>query len=55
MYNLKDSYDVIIEGLKPTILKDVKVKYGNYKFELHLDTDDANACNLMNGDEVEIK
>ena len=54
-YNLKDSYDVIIGGLKPTILKDVKVKYGNFKLELHLDTDDANACNLISGDEVEIE
>ena len=54
-FNLKDSYDVIIDGLKPTILKDVKIKYGNFKLELHLDTDDGNACNLISGDEVEIK
>lgn len=53
-YNLKDYYDVVIDGEKPTILKNVKVIYGNFKLELHLDTDDANGCNLKEQDLVDI-
>lgn len=44
-----------IDGLKGGILDNVSVKYDpSYTFELHLDTDDANAFGLKNGDGVEI-
>jgi Propanediol utilization protein len=54
-YDLKDTCDIYIEGEKPTILKDVKIVYGDYNLELHLDTDDGNGCNLKTGDQVELK
>lgn len=53
-YNLENvkSVDVLIGGLKGCILKNVSLKVSdNYVFELHLDTDDANA-NLINQGDV---
>ena len=35
-------------------MKNVYIKTGNYYFEMHIDTDDANANLLKNGDVVEI-
>ena len=47
--------NILVQGEKPTILNNVKLKVSdNAYFELHLDTDDANACNLKNGDIVDI-
>lgn len=47
--------NIVVKGEKPTILGNVKLKVSdNAYFELHLDTDDANACNLKNGDIVDI-
>ena len=44
-----------IEGEKGGILNNVHIKVDkNFKFELHLDTDDGNAFNLKTGDELEI-
>lgn len=47
-------YQVKITGEKETILGNVFLKTGNSYLELHLDTDDANACLLKNGDKVEL-
>ena len=44
-----------IEGEKPGILENVYVRVDdNFKYEVHLDTDDANAFLIKNGDEAEI-
>ena len=55
-YNLtKDIYEVRVKGDKGGILSNVKIKEApNSYFELHLDSDDANAFNLKQDDEVEI-
>lgn len=56
-YKLDDSkpLNIVVKGEKPTILGNVKLKVSdNAYFELHLDIDDANACNLKNGDIVDI-
>ena len=53
-YNFPDKLKVKIEGEKPGIIEvELKPSEEAY-FELHLDTDDANAFLLKNGDEVEI-
>lgn len=47
--------NIVVKGEKPTILGNVYLKVSdNAYFELHLDTDDANACRLKNGDIVDI-
>lgn len=47
--------NIIVKGDKPTMLSGVHLKVSdNAYFELHLDRDDANACNLKNGDIVDI-
>lgn len=44
-----------VEGEKAGILENVHIRVDeNFKFELHLDTDDGNAFNLKTGDELEI-
>ncbi|MBR3229269.1 MAG: phosphate propanoyltransferase [Bacilli bacterium] len=44
-----------IEGEKAGILENVHIRVDeNFKFELHLDTDDGNAFNVKTGDEIEI-
>ena len=55
-YNLlKDEYEVKINGEKSGIIGNVKIKEApNSYFELHLDSDDANAFGIEQGDEVEI-
>lgn len=53
-YNIPDKILVKIGGIKPGVIEvDVKPSEEAY-FEIHLDTDDANAFLLKNGDEVEI-
>lgn len=54
-YNLKDLQNVkiLVGGEKGGILHDVHLKStGKDYFEVHLDTDDANANLIKNGDEV---
>ena len=56
-YNLREGQvlSVKVEGIRPGILDNVIVKSKEtFNFELHLDTDEANAFMLSNGDEVEI-
>ena len=56
-YNLdpNKTYNVKINGEKSGIISDVHIKVkDNYVFELHLDTDDANAFLLKQGDELEL-
>ena len=44
-----------IDGEKGGILDNVKIRVDeNFKYELHLDTDDGNAFNVKTGDEIEI-
>ena len=53
-YNFPDKVKIKIAGEKPGIIE-VNIKPSTEAFlELHLDTDDANAFLLKNGDEVEI-
>lgn len=55
MYENNQKVKVEVYGEKPGLLENVyiKIKEG-YSLELHLDTDDANAFLLQNGDEVEV-
>ncbi len=47
--------NIVVKGEKAAILSNVHLKVSdNAFFELHLDTDDANACDLKNGDIVDI-
>ncbi len=43
-----------VSSEKGGFMDHVKIKEGNYKLEIHLDTDDANAFLLSNNDEVEL-
>ncbi len=53
-YNIPDKILVKIDGIKPGIIEvNVKTSEEAY-FEIHLDTDDANAFLLKNNEEVEI-
>lgn len=54
-YELPDIVSIKVSGEKPAIIENVKLKVSNdYKFELHLDTDDANANLLTQDMELEI-
>ena len=55
-YNLlKDEYEIKVENEKGGILSHIHIKEApNSYFELHLDSDDANAFNIKQDDEVEI-
>lgn len=55
-YNLqKDMYNVKVFGEKGGIFSNVMIKESEKSYyEMHIDTDDANAFNLKSGDEVEI-
>lgn len=51
----KDIVDVESYGKRPLVFKDVLIRSGDAHFrEFHIDTDEANAGGLANGDEVEI-
>lgn len=51
----KDKVSILVKGEKSGILSDVYLKHSDEAyFELHLDTDDANAFLLKNGDIVDI-
>ena len=50
-----DYVDVMIDSIKPTKFFDVLVRVrDDFNVEMHIDTDDANACGLKNGDKVRI-
>ncbi len=50
-----DYVDVLVESVKPTKFFDVQVRVrDDFNVEMHIDTDDANACGLKNGDKVKI-
>ena len=56
-YNISDNdlVDVEIQNAKPTRYYDVQVRVReDYNTEMHIDTDDANAAGIKNGDRVEI-
>ena len=56
-YNLKENQSLSIKTLGPkgATLNNVYVKsYADFNLEVHLDTDDANACLIKQGDEVEL-
>ena len=55
-YGLKeDIYEIKVTGEKGGVFSNVKIKEApNSYFELHLDSDDANAFNINQNDEVEI-
>ena len=54
LYNIKE-VAIKIKGEKSGIIRNVYLKVqANASLRLHLDTDDANAFNLKNGDEVEV-
>ena len=51
----KKNVTLIVKGEKPGILENVYVRIDeNFKLEVHLDTDDANAFLIKNGDEAKI-
>lgn len=51
----QDKVSIKVEGEKPTILKNVYLKETKEAaLELHIDTDDANACLLTTGEMLEI-
>lgn len=55
LYGLNDTVDILINSEKGGIISDVHLKVSdNAYYELHLDTDDANAFLLKNGDILEI-
>lgn len=56
-YGLKDNdlVDVEVETGKPTRFFDVQVRvHESFTPEMHIDTDDANACSLKTGDVIKI-
>ncbi|MDR1293297.1 MAG: phosphate propanoyltransferase [Clostridiales Family XIII bacterium] len=51
----QDVVDVVTHGLRPLIFNDVVIRSGPaHEREFHIDTDEANAAGLTNGDEAEI-
>ena len=54
-YNLPDVVNVKVSGKRGAILEEVYVKVGEKSyFEMHIDTDEANALGINNNDIVEI-
>ncbi|MBQ7975982.1 MAG: phosphate propanoyltransferase [Clostridia bacterium] len=50
-----DYVDVEVDGIKPTKFFDVQVRVrDDFNVEMHIDTDDANAAGIRNGDRVKI-
>jgi len=54
-YNDGDIVSVEVPGQRGLILKNVKVRVDeSFTLEMHIDTDEANACGLKTGDKVRI-
>ncbi len=54
-YNLPDVVSLKVDGIKGGIIGNVELKIADKAFfEVHLDTDEANAFNLKNNQELEI-
>lgn len=54
-YNLPDIVSVKVDGIRGGIMDEVYIKVSDEAFfEMHIDTDEANAYFLKNNDEVEI-
>ena len=56
-YNVKDNdiVDVEIQTSKPTVFYNVQIRvHESFTPEMHIDTDDANACAIKTGDYVKI-
>lgn len=54
-FNGKEFVTLVVKGEKGGILENVYVRISdNYSYEVHLDTDDANAFLINNGDEAEL-
>ena len=54
-FDKKEFVSIVVNGEKPGILKNVYVRINdNFSYEVHLDTDDANAFLIKQGDEAEI-
>lgn len=50
-----DYVDVEVDGIKPTKFFEVQVRVrDDFNVEMHIDTDDANAAGIRNGDRVKI-
>jgi len=51
----KEFVSIMVKGEKPGILENVYVRISdNFSYEVHLDTDDANAFLIKQGDEAEL-
>lgn len=51
----KEFVKIVVKGQKPGILENVYVRISDsFSYEVHLDTDDANAFLINNGDEAEL-
>jgi putative phosphotransacetylase len=51
----KDKVSVEVEGERGLVFGNVQVRVrGDFALECHIDTDEANACGLKNGDKVKI-
>ncbi len=50
----KQKIQITVKGKRASILKEVIVRFGNFKTRLHLDTDEINALGIKNGSKVEL-
>lgn len=51
----KQMVDIEISGIRKSILSNVLIRVSDkFELEMHIDTDEANACNVKNGDYVKI-
>ncbi len=51
-----DRMDLVVEGPCPTVLKDLLVRtHKDWKLEVHIDTDEANACDLPHATRVRLE
>jgi len=50
----KDLVQVLVEGPRPVVFADVLVRVDTFALEMHIDTDEANAAFLVNGQKVKV-